>query len=161
VGGNSAYSNEASATPMPIGAGTGLKGDYFDNADLTNLKLTRTDAAINFDWGNGSPDPSIGSDTFSVRWTGFVQPLFTETCTFTTLSDDGDRLWVNGVQLTNDWKTQHGSGTNSGTIALTAGVKYAITLEYYENSGGAKASLSWSSPSQALQIIPQTQLYPQ
>ena len=68
---------------------------------------------------------------------------------------------VNGQQLVNDWKTQRGSGTNSGTIALTAGVKYAITVEFMENSGGAAMQLFWSSPSQQRQIVPQTQLYTQ
>jgi len=33
-------------------------------------------------------------------------------------------------------------------------------MEYYENSGGAAARLSWSSVGQVKQIIPQTQLYP-
>jgi hypothetical protein len=161
VGGYSGYSNEANGTPQQLGNGTGLKGDYYDNADLTNLVLTRTDATINFDWGTSSPDPSIGPDSFSVRWTGQVQPLYTETYTFKTFSDDGDRLWVNGQQLTNDWKTQHGGKMASGTISLTAGVKYSITLEFMENSGGAAMRLYWSSASQAEEIIPQTQLYPQ
>jgi hypothetical protein len=33
-------------------------------------------------------------------------------------------------------------------------------MEFYENGGGALASLSWSSTSQAKQIVPQTFLYP-
>lgn len=48
----------------PFSAGTGLKGEYFDNADLTALKVTRVDARISFDWGYGSPDPQIGAETF-------------------------------------------------------------------------------------------------
>ena len=40
-------------------------------------------------------DRASASDTFSVRWTGQVQPQFTETYTFYTQSDDGVRLWVN------------------------------------------------------------------
>jgi hypothetical protein len=160
-GGDSAYTNVASATPMQLGSGTGLNASYFDNSDLTNLTLTRTDSTINFNWGNGSPDPSIAPDSFSVRWTGFIQPLFTETYTIESYSDDGDRVWVNGQQLVNNWKTQHGSGTNSGTITLTAGVKYAITVEFMENSGGAAMQLFWSSASQQRQIVPQTQLYTQ
>jgi len=161
VGGNSAYTNVANARPMQLGTGTGLNASYYDNGDLTNLKVSRTDATINFNWGNGSPDPSIGPDSFSARWTGFIQPLFSETYTIESFSDDGDRVWVNGQQLVNDWKTQRGSGTNSGTIALTAGVKYAITVEFMENSGGAVMQLFWSSPSQQRQIVPQTQLYTQ
>jgi hypothetical protein len=33
-------------------------------------------------------------------------------------------------------------------------------MEYYENMGDASAQLSWSSPSTAKTIIPQSQLYP-
>jgi hypothetical protein len=159
--GDSDYSNEASATPMLLGNGTGLKGDYYDNADFTNLILTRTDATVNYDWGTGSPDPSIGPDSFSVRWTGEVQPLYSETYTFKTFSDDGDRLWVNGQLLIDDWKTQRAKKTNEGTITLTAGQKYPITVEFMEQSGGAFMHLYWSSASQTEQIIPQTQLYDQ
>ncbi|MGE5558480.1 MAG: hypothetical protein ACM3WV_07690, partial [Bacillota bacterium] len=39
-------------------------------------------------------------------------------------------------------------------------VKYDIKMEYYENGGGAVAKLSWSSASQAKEIIPQSRLYP-
>ena len=51
---------------------TGLNwtGFYWNNQDFTgNPTLTRTDPTINFNWGDGSPDPSIPSDHFSVRWT--------------------------------------------------------------------------------------------
>ena len=47
-----------------------------------------------------------------------------------------------------------------GTIPLHAGQQYPITMEFYENGGGAVAQLSWSSPSTAKAIIPQSQLYP-
>lgn len=147
-------------TPLP-GTGTGLRGEYFDNKDFTALVMTRTDATINFNWGTGTPPGTAltGPDTFSVRWTGKVQPRYTETYTFTTTSDDGVRLWVNGVNLINNW-TDHAPTDNSGTIALTAGQQYDIRMDYYENGGGAVAKLQWASPSQAKQVIPQTQLYP-
>ena len=140
--------------------GTGLKGEYFNNMTLSGSPaLTRTDTTVNFNWGTGSPDASIGINNFSVRWTGFVQPFFSETYTFSTVSDDGIRLWVNGVQVINNW-TNHGATTDTGTISLTAGVKYNIVLEFFENSGDAVSTLSWSSVSQSFQIIPTTQLFP-
>lgn len=160
--GNSTYSNEASATTSattPPANGTGLRGQYYDNSNLTTLRLTRTDATVNFSWGSGSPAGNIGADTFSVRWTGQVQARFSQLYRFYTTSDDGVRLWVNGVQLVNNW-TNHSSTENSGTINLVANQKYDIVMEYYENTGSAVARLSWSSPSQAKQIIPQSQLYP-
>jgi len=145
-----------------IGAnnGTGLKGEYFNNMTLTGTPaLTRTDATVNFDWVNGNPGAPINNDGFSARWSGQIQPLYSETYTFTTRSDDGIRLWVNGVQIINNW-TDHAVTTNTGTISLTAGVKYAIVLEFYENGGQAVSQLSWNSTSQTNQIIPQSQLYP-
>lgn len=156
--GDSDYSNEANAT-TDLGDGDGLKGDYYDTMFLTDLKLSRTDSTVNFDWASGSPDPSIDPEEFSVRWTGYVRPRYSETYTFTTWSDDGNRLWVNGVQITNDWSVQHGTKTNSGTIALTANQLYVITFEYYEDAGNASVWLKWSSASQAQEIVPTSRLY--
>jgi hypothetical protein len=156
--GESPNSNQASATPVAAGSGTGLQGDYYDNMDFTVLRVTRTDPTVNFDWGTGSPDPSIGIDTFSVRWTGQIETPFSQTYTFYTVSDDGVRLWVNGQLIIDNW-TDHAPTENSGTIALTGGQRYTIQMDFYENGGGAVATLSWSSPSIAKEIVPQSQLY--
>lgn len=139
-------------------AGTGLTGQYFNNLDLTNLVLTRTDAMIDFNWGSKAPDALIQPDTFSVRWTGQLQPRYSETYTFYTTTDDGVRLWVNGQLLIDRWVDQ-GATTWSGKIALNAGQKYDLRMEYYENGGSANARLEWESPSQARQVIPQSQLF--
>jgi hypothetical protein len=140
--------------------GTGLKGEYFNNRDLFGSPaLTRTDATVAFDWVNGSPGAPITNNNFSVRWTGQIQPLYSENYTFTTRSDDGIRLWINGTQIINNW-TEHSVTTdNSSLISLIAGVKYDIILEYYEAAGQAVSQLSWRSASQSQQIIPQSQLY--
>jgi hypothetical protein len=157
--GESSYAGPSNATTLEVGAGTGLAGEYYDATDFTNLKLGRLDPTVNFDWGTGTPDGAIAPDGFSVRWTGFVKPRYTETYTFYTTSDDGIRLWVNGVQLVNNW-TDHAPTVNSGTIALTGGVKYPIVIEYYENGGGAVAKLEWKSTTQLRQTVPMSQLYP-
>ena len=151
-----------------IGNGTGLLAYYWSNVTSAAFispgfaippTLVRTDAVINVNWGNGSPDPSISVDTFTARWTGMVQPQFNETYTFYTTTDDGVRLWVNNQLLVDKWVDQ-GPTTWSGSIALLAQQKYNIRMEYYENGGGAEAMLAWSSPSTTQVIIPQTQLYP-
>jgi regulation of enolase protein 1 (concanavalin A-like superfamily) len=141
------------------GAGTGLTGEYFDNIDLTALKLTRVDPTINFNWGDFAPDSTVGVDTFSVRWTGKIEPQYSETYTFHATTDNGRRLWVNNQLIIDQW-VDDWNVTYTGTIALTAGQKYDIKMEYFENYGGASALLEWSSPSQARQVIPQSQLFP-
>lgn len=143
-----------------IGLENGLKGEYFNNMTLSGVPaLTRTDTKVDFNWINGNPGAPINNDNFSVRWSGQIQPLYSENYTFTTRSDDGIRLWVNGTQIINNW-TDHAAATNTGTITLTAGVKYDIVLEYYENAGQAVSQLMWSSPTNPTSvIIPQSQLF--
>ncbi|TKJ39195.1 MAG: hypothetical protein CEE38_00110 [Planctomycetes bacterium B3_Pla] len=133
--------------------GGGVKGQYFKGMNFENLVLTRTDPQIDFSWGNAAPDPLVGEDNFSARWTGQVEAAFTETYTFYTNSDDGVHLWVDGKQLVNNW-TDHGSTENKGTIDLVAGQTYSVVMELYENGGGAVAQLSWSSASTPKQLIP-------
>jgi uncharacterized repeat protein (TIGR03806 family) len=150
-----------------VGHGDGLIGQYWSNAVAANPypgppTLVRTDAVVNFNWGTGSPDPTISVDSFTGRWLGSVQPQFSETYTFYTTSDDGTRLfmWINNQKVTiiDSWVDQ-GPTEHSGTITLQAGQRYNLELDYYENGGGAVEQLSWSSPSTTKAIIPQTQLY--
>ncbi|GEM_PF-3397863 len=141
-----------------LSAGTGLQAQYYNGTNFDKLALTETDPTVNAQWGKGSPSPAVSTDNFSARWTGTVKPNYSETYTFYTNADDGVRLWVNGQQLINNW-TDHAATENKGTIALAAGQAYDIKMEYYEHTGDAVAQLSWSSQSQAKQIIPQSQLF--
>ncbi|MBL7145178.1 MAG: carbohydrate binding domain-containing protein, partial [Phycisphaerae bacterium] len=137
------------------GSGGGVRADYFTGMNFENLVLNRVDPQIDFDWGDpGSPDPSVGDDNFSVRWSGQVEAAFTETYTFYARTDDGVRLWVEGLQLIDNW-VDRSATENRGTIDLVAGQIYSVVMEYYENGGGAVAELRWSSPHTPKQIIPQ------
>ena len=145
---------------LQVGAVTmvGLRGDYFNNQDLAPpAACTRYDQIVDFDWVYGSPDPRLGADHFSVRWSGQVEAEYSETCTFQTLSDDGVRLWVDDQLLIDNWTT-HGPTWDSGTIQLLAGQMYDVKLEYFEDGAGATIRLEWSSPSLAQEIIPSDRL---
>ena len=138
-------------------AGGGLRADYYGGMDLRTFTLTRTDPQINFNWGDpGGPDPALGDDDFSARWTGEVEAGYTETYTFYPRTNDGVRLWVDGKQLVDSWESvpiypiEH-----SGTIDLIVGNTYSIVMEYFENVGRAVAELRWESPSTPKQLIPQ------
>jgi hypothetical protein len=138
-------------------AGGGVRANYYKGMDLRSFVLTRIDPQIDFSWGSGAPDPAVGEDNFSVRWTGEVEAVFTETYTFYTNSDDGIRLWVDGQQLVNNW-TNHSNTENNGKIDLVAGQTYGFVMEMYEDGGGAVAQLRWESPSTPKQLIPQAAL---
>ncbi|MNB80314.1 PA14 domain protein [compost metagenome] len=138
-----------------VGTGAGLKGEYYSNMNLTGLQLTRLDETVNFNWGEGSPINSIPIDKFSVRWTGSIQPLFSETYTLNVVTDDGVRLWVDGKLLIDSWVIQAGERVGT-SIPFKAGQRYDIRIEYFENTGGASAVLYWSSASQTKQLYQKT-----
>jgi len=121
--------------------------------------MTRVDGTVNFDWGTGSPAAGIPVDHFSGRWTGQVNPRYSETYTFCVTSNDGTRLWVNNTLVVDFWHNSSTAVQHCGTIVMQANSKYPIRLEYYENTGKATERLYWSSATQAQQIIPKARLY--
>lgn len=148
-----------SASTIPLSVGSGLVGSYYNKPDLSAFGYSRIDPRVSFNWGKGSPAPNIVSDYFSIRWTGQIQPRFSEEYTFRTVLDDGVRLWVDGRLIIDSWAPT-GSKNLSGSIPLTAGHRYDIRLEYNESYNDAGISLYWSSASQPAEIVPQSQLYP-
>lgn len=141
-------------------SGNGLAAEYFDNRDFTNLRLRRVDPTVNFNFGTNAPASGMGSDSFSIRWTGFVQPLFSESYTFSTVSDDGIRLSIDGQRIVDNF-TNHSPTEDSGTIALRAGTFYKVELEYFDAAGSATAQLLWSSRSQRKEVVRSSQLFPE
>jgi hypothetical protein len=147
-----------SVTAPVSSTGKGLTAVYFNNKNLTGTSIVRTDAIVCFNFGGGSPHPFIDGDTFSARWTGAVEPRFSEIYTFSTTSDEGVRLWVDNQLIIDGWAS-HTVTQHSGTIALGGGQRYAIRLEYYENTGPAVIELKWRSASQPREVVPRSQLY--
>lgn len=103
------------------------------------------------------PKVDNGAEEFSVKWSGQIEPKYSETYTFYTFSNDGVRLWVDGQPVIANW-TNHSGAEDRGTISLSAGRKYDIKLDYYQSGGGSTIKLFWSSDSQQKEIIPASQL---
>lgn len=143
---------------LPAASRGGLKGEYFSNAELSGKPLlTRSDSKIDFNWHGGSPAAGISKDSFSVRWTGTIKPVYSEKYTFTASSDDGIRVWIGGKLIIDSWKKQSGV-SREGSIVLSAATAYDIKVEYYENRGDANVRLMWKSPRQKQTVISQNAL---
>jgi hypothetical protein len=148
--------NNATARAIPV---NGLKGDYFDNLDFTGNTVTRYDANVNRNWGTAAPITGIANTSYSVRWTGQIQPQFSQEYTFYLTSSGGARLMVNGQVLVNNW-TDHASKVDTGKVSLQANVKYDIRLEFYRNTANpAIVKLEWQSASRTRQVVPQARLF--
>ncbi len=136
------------------GTGGGITARYFKGKDLSGAPvLTRTEGSINHNWSGGEVAGGL-SDNVSARWTANLQAPFTETYTFTTTSDDGVRLWLDGKLIIDNW-TDHTSAANSAKVNLVAGQVYSLRMEWYDNTSVAVAQLAWESASVPRQIVPQ------
>jgi alpha-L-fucosidase len=147
--------------PAPPVGGTGLSAQFWPNATFTGgPTVRRIDRGVNYNWKfTGSPAAAIPAETFSSRWTGQIVPRYSEKYTFTTVSDDTVRLWING-QLVIDNTTPHAGKVDKGVVTLTAGQKYSIKLEQTEQRGEAVMKLLWTSPNTPQQIVPADRLLP-
>jgi hypothetical protein len=146
----------------PAGAdelAAGLRGEYFDNQDFTDLKFSRTDATIDFNWSFDAPEPSINPEGFSIRWTGQVTAPASGDYIFITRSDDGVRLWINDQLVIDNFTSHPETEDRSAPVALTSGQSYNLRLEYFEMTANALIRLLWIRPDQgAPEVIPQSQL---
>jgi glucose/arabinose dehydrogenase len=121
----------------PVGS---YKADYFANRTLSGTpRLSRCEAApLNRQWKLGGPGGGVGTDNFSARWSGtFSFPGGSRT--FTAVSDDGVRVWLDGALILNHWS---GLGTAKTTRSVSAG-RHTVKVEYYENTGPAHVQLTW------------------
>ena len=152
----------STVTAPPKGNGTGITGSYFNSKDLTGTPVVRIDDNINFDFGLNAPGiGSLGIDNFSIRWTGKMEAPVAGTYTFRTFSDDGIRVWVNGIKIIDAWIDQGAGNPNVGTpVTLAANTKYDLKVEYYEATGAASAKLEWNFPGQSYTSVPKDRLYP-
>jgi YD repeat-containing protein len=152
-------------TSTPGAALEGLQAAYYDNINLAGRpKLRQTDANVDFNWGTSGPS-ALGTtvDNFSARFSGNLSVTTTGAYTFSTVSDEGTRLTIDGTVAIDNWTDQTVTTKTSQAISLTAGL-HKISLEYYEHTGSAEVHLKWScaacSPVISTQIIPTSALRP-
>ncbi len=150
--------------PIPEpGTGKGLRSDYYAGDKFDTFRVSRADPSITHGWWIFAPTPEVPAAAYSVRWTGEIEPQFSETYTFRMTQTYRARLWVNDKLLVDNWDTK-APETGSGSIALSAGKKVPVKIEYYynaeiTNNGGGFFNLEWLSASQPWEVVPQSQLY--
>lgn len=139
-----------------VGSGEhGLKAEYFKGRKFQGQPLlTRTDAAVNFNWNGQRPVEGLGTSDYSVRWTGKLLPPVTGQYQLGLASDDGSRLWLDGTPLLTNWD-DHALESRQVTVKLQAGRAYDLKVEFYQNSGAAAVILGWRAPGYSADTDPQ------
>jgi RHS repeat-associated protein len=154
-----------SSTPGP--ERQGLRGQYFPNVNIAGRATTdRNDPSVDFDWATGGPDAGVGTANFSARFTGDLIAPSDGDYVFSTYSDSGTILVIDGIEAIDDWsnKTFSLSTQASQPIHLTAG-DHLIELDYFEGlTAASHLHLLWSCATCATpittQIVPASALAP-
>jgi len=125
----------------------------------TQPAIERVDPKVDFHWGGGGPGGGVGKDNFSVRWTGEIRPPAAGEYTFYVNVNDQARLWVDGKLLIDKWEGYHRKEYGAA-VALEAGKRVPIRLDYWESGHDAWCRLAWSGPDLAKAIVDTKYLYP-
>jgi uncharacterized protein (DUF1800 family) len=139
------------------------------NATLTPFNapaITRVDPTVDFIWGTQQPTntslQTATNNNWAGRWDSFLNPTTTGTYTFDVQAFDGARVYVNNTLIIDAWSPGSSSYTPMTSaalapagIALTAGTRVAIRVEYYHLNGTtASINLRWKVGAGSFTSIP-------
>ena len=134
----------------------GLRAEYV--ADAPGGRLVRflvdreiTTSALAKAW-NGSPPAQ-----FLVHWSGFLVVSRTGSYTFSTTSDDGSSVTIDG-QVVVDNRGEHPARTATGRIQLQSGA-HAVLIDYAQAGGGYEMAWAWARGDSALYAVPSWALW--
>ncbi len=133
---------QPTATPPPItpqATFQGWKASYYNNPTLSGSPVAYQDTpTVDFDWGFGSPVPSVPVDYFSAtfeRTYSFPQGYYK----LNVLADDGVRVFIDSDLVIDEW--HQASGIQYAATRWLSGV-HSIRIEYLELVGGATIRFS-------------------
>jgi beta-glucosidase len=130
---------------MPAGGGAdgrGLSGEYFADPDLSGEPATRrVDPKVDFHWTFLPPAPGLGTDWYSVRWTGSL--IGPETGPRRVgIEGDGFRLYIDGRLALDRWRKSSVS-VSWAALRLEKGKAYDLRLEFHEPVRSGEVRLVW------------------
>ena len=136
----SAPSPAPTTTADDRGPGGSWNAAYYDNAALSGEPVVRRqEETLDFNWGWDSPAPNVPTDDFSAVWEREIE-LSGGRYLFSTYSDDGVRLIIDGQRVIDSWRPMR--GYRSSTVELSGGT-HTVRLEFFEGTGIARARLDW------------------
>ncbi len=148
--GSANFVRNAPCDPNAVGSnqmlGCVYQGVNFDtlhsNAVSSSVVASPADNVTVFPYTDISGGINGVPNTFSIRWKGNFN--FTGGNYYFNLgSDDGERIYVDGVLKYDDWNYQGYSAKTTPPINISAG-NHTITYEYFQGMGGAAYNLSWT-----------------
>ena len=158
----------ASRRRSPTDSVPGLRGEYYQSRGMSkadSLGQYRSDTRIDFDFGDGSPVPTISADQFTIIWEGGLFADHTGHYEFRVSTQNGARLYLNldsqasrrrlrddssaagQTALIDAWVGSGEMRERSARVFLLGGRTYPIRLEFFKYlEETASIKLEWKAP---------------
>ena len=138
----------AAYAPVPTGR-VALTAEFFANPDLAGRPTTvRHDSVVDIRWSFAPPAPGLGTDWYSVRWSGTLIAGPEGASRLGVDGTDGWRLWLDGRLLLDAWE-KRSAGARLADVTLAPGSTHALRLEFHETTGNAQFRLVWDAGAEA------------
>ena len=126
---------------------TGLSGRQFTvpaTANTSRIDFTGTAGSIRVDGDGGSAfNTSVSTATTGIQWIGQLNLANAGLYSFNSQSDDGSRLFIDGVLVVNNDGGKGGTPMFSAPIRLAAG-RHDIRVDYVNNASSGVMALGFS-----------------
>ena len=137
----------------PYGTG-GLRTRVYSTIDF-NGRIIWNEISTNVDFSNYAP---AGQTTnYSMEVWGYIQPLYTESYTFTINSNDNFRIWINNNLVKTGWTSGDHNSMQTDPISMIANTWYPIYIQHVQLTSTEELNIKWESNSQAIQTVPSAQ----
>jgi hypothetical protein len=103
-------------------------------------------SVMNWPWVSDTTPFWVGgpNNNYGAEFTGSITIPQTGSWTFYTSSDDGSKLWIDGIEVV-DNDGLHSMQERSGTISLAAG-PHDLVVRFFERGGNHGLIVSWQGP---------------
>ncbi len=154
--------------PPDLADAPGLTGRYSQDkrGDKEAASFERTDAVVDLDLGEASPDPdTFAPEDFRINWSGSILAPETGEYEFIVETQNGMRLWINDMeQPLIDGRVRSGVDVVwRESIALLGGRAYPLRIEFFKSENAkektAQIRLKWKPPHGAEEVVPSRNLF--
>ena len=134
---NESYESRFKEIVSPSGD-QGIQALYYNNTEMTGTPVTSVTMTEPIKLSNGGNTvfaPGVNLENFSASLEGTLVPTRDETLIFTISGDDKLRLLGNGDTIVNLWQARQRIQLAQNEIAVKAGERYHIQIEYVQETG--------------------------
>ncbi len=135
----------------------GIAYSYFEPTGKIDLNAVNASAAKSGVAAVVSEEVKQRKEKFALSFEGYMKVKNDGVYHFFTLSDDGSKLFIDGVEVVNN-DGEHGSVEKSGKAALKKGY-HKIRIVYFDGGGGNELKVFWQPEGGKKEAIPSTVLF--